>query len=109
MDQELYDALNGIITVNGFDRKHPSGQLFQSLVKLDSFKQRNTGSMERAADCAYTGQVFLLTGPQSYYGICLPDRICDATAPNCWRKENWSDGYRAEFGPRSLGQLFHFC
>lgn len=58
LDKELYDLLQSTICVNGFDCKHPSRQLFQSLTKLDRFRRQKDRPIEQAADCAYTGQVF---------------------------------------------------
>ncbi|MDD5579820.1 MAG: carbamoyltransferase C-terminal domain-containing protein [Methylobacter sp.] len=58
LDKELYELLQSIICVNGFDCKHPSRLLFQSLTRLDPFKRQKDRPIEQAADCAYTGQVF---------------------------------------------------
>ncbi|MGZ8240150.1 MAG: carbamoyltransferase family protein [Methylobacter sp.] len=57
-DKELYELLQSVICVNGFDCKHPARPLFQSLTKLDRFRRPKNCPIEQAADCAYTGQFF---------------------------------------------------
>jgi carbamoyltransferase len=58
LNQNLYDILSSIITVNGFDCIHPGEKLFEKLAKLDEFKQRPDSTLEELAEVAYTGQVF---------------------------------------------------
>ena len=57
-DRKLYDLLNSLIVVNGFDCKHPGDGFFEGLGKLDEFKNVSGASPEKMADVAYTGQVF---------------------------------------------------
>ncbi len=58
LNPQLYDLLISIITVSGFECKHPGEGLFERLAKLDKFKQRPDSTLEELADVAYTGQVF---------------------------------------------------
>ncbi|MEQ1485315.1 carbamoyltransferase C-terminal domain-containing protein [Methyloglobulus sp.] len=58
LNQKLYDLLNSIIVVNGFDCTHLSEKLFEQLAKLDEFKQRPDSTLEELADVAFTGQAF---------------------------------------------------
>ncbi len=58
VNQALYDLLNKIITVDGFDCKHPSANLLTHIAELDKFKQRPDSTLNELADVAYTGQLF---------------------------------------------------
>lgn len=58
LNQEFYDALDAIVTINGFDCKHPAKHLTENLAKLDRFKRSKDSPVEQAADIAYTGQLF---------------------------------------------------
>ncbi|MEQ1545708.1 carbamoyltransferase C-terminal domain-containing protein [Methyloglobulus sp.] len=58
INQRLYDLLNSIIAVNGFDCTHPAENFFEQIAKLGEFKQRPDSTLEELAEIAYTGQVF---------------------------------------------------
>ncbi|MEE9338511.1 MAG: carbamoyltransferase C-terminal domain-containing protein [Methylococcaceae bacterium] len=58
LNQELYDLLKTIVSVEGFECKHPSNQLFSNLSALDKFKKNERDSIKQAADLAFTGQYF---------------------------------------------------
>ena len=58
LNQELYDALNSTLIVDGFDCKHHPDRLFAKMAKLNHFKHCPDKPIEEAADTAYTGQVF---------------------------------------------------
>jgi carbamoyltransferase len=58
INQRLYDLLNSIIAVNGFDCTHPAENFFEQIAKLGEFKQGPDSTLEELAEIAYTGQVF---------------------------------------------------
>lgn len=58
LNQELYGLLKTIVSVEGFECKHPPNKLFSNLSALDKFKRHKRDSIKQAADLAFTGQYF---------------------------------------------------
>ncbi|MGR9085738.1 MAG: carbamoyltransferase family protein [Gammaproteobacteria bacterium] len=58
LNAELYDLLRSTLTINGFDCRYSSERLFDKIDRLNRFRRSPEEPIERAADVAYTGQLF---------------------------------------------------
>ncbi len=58
LDPRLYEVLKSIITVEGFQCKHPGRRLFERIDSLQAFQRQKTLDVASAADIAFTGQYF---------------------------------------------------
>ncbi|MGZ8096764.1 MAG: carbamoyltransferase family protein [Methylosarcina sp.] len=58
LNEEFYDLLCSTISIQGFDCRHSSPQLFDKFDRLNLFKRSRQDPIEKAADIAHTGQHF---------------------------------------------------
>ena len=58
LDEEVYTLLKDTVQVRGLDLEHPRQSLFAALERLERRHRSKAEPAERAADLAYTGQMF---------------------------------------------------
>jgi carbamoyltransferase len=56
LNPELYELLDSIVRIDGFNCRHNAPQLFKKIAALQQFKRRKDEPITNAADVAYTGQ-----------------------------------------------------
>jgi carbamoyltransferase len=85
LDEQVYALLKDTLRVRGLELMHPRGSLFTALERLERRRRPKTEPAERAADLAYTGQLFfnetMAQILSNFHAVCGSDRL--ALAGGC--------------------------